>query len=299
MEWLNYHHLLYFWLVAREGSIAAASRELLLTPSTISMQLQALEKSLGKKLFARAGRKLVLTEAGRKAYEYANEIFSLGQSLRDAMQGMASPQSLKTVIGVTDVLSKLIAYRLLEPAFDMSDKLQLTCREGKAASLLAELALNRIDLVLSDSPFSPAIRVRAYNHLLGECGVGVFGTAQLARQFRPGFPQSLRGAPFLLPTENTALRQALDRWFDGQQVQPAVKGEFEDSALINVFGQAGRGLFPAPLIIEREVRRQHDVQLVGRIESARTQFFAISTERTVKHPGVKAICEAARGRLFG
>lgn len=299
MEWLNYHHLLYFWLVAREGSIAAASRELLLTPSTISMQLQALEKSLGRNLFARAGRRLVLTEAGRKAYEYANEIFSLGQALREAMQGIASPQSLKMVIGVTDVLSKLIAYRLLEPAFDMSDTLQLTCREGKAETLLAELALNRVDLVLSDSPFSPAIRIRAYNHLLGECGVGVFGAASLARKFRPGFPQSLRGAPLLLPTQNTALRQTLDRWFDSQQLQPAVKGEFEDSALINVFGQAGRGLFPAPLIIEREVRRQHHVQLVGRIEPARAQFFAISTERTVKHPGVKAICEAARGRLFG
>lgn len=299
MEWLNYHHLLYFWIVAREGSIAAASRQLLLTPSTISMQLQALEKSLGRKLFLRTGRRLVLTDAGRKAYEYAHQIFSLGQAMQDQLQRQRDVQDLKLTVGITDVLSKLIAYRLLEPVFQIGAPVQLTCREGTAKELLADLALNRLELVLSDSPFDPAIRIRAFNHLLGECGLGIFGADSLARKFRRGFPGSLRDAPFLLPTSNTALRQSLDRWFSEESLRPVVQGEFEDSALIQVFGQAGRGLFAAPWIVEHEVRRQYRVRLVGRVESARCRFFAISTERTLKHPGIKAICDAARGRPFG
>lgn len=299
MEWLNYHHLFYFWLVAREGSIVHACKQLLVSQPTVSTQIRTLEKSLGEKLFTRVGRNLVLTDAGRVVYRYADEIFSLGQEIRDALRGQAPRRSLRLVVGVTDVLSKLIACRLLEPAFHLPEPVQVVCREGKAEDLLAELAVHRLDLVLSDTPVTPAIRVRAFNHLLGECGISIFGTAPLAARYRRRFPDSLQDAPLLLPTENTSLRQAVEQWFHANGLRPAVEGEFEDSALLKAFGEAGHGLFPAPTVIEREVQRQYRVRLVGRIESAKTQFYAISTEKKLAHPAVKAISESARGKLFG
>lgn len=299
MEWLNYHHLHYFWVVAREGSILRACEKLLVSQPTVSTQIRSLEKSLGEKLFARVGRNLVLTDAGRTVYRYADEIFSLGQEIPDAIRGKSSLHGLKLVVGVADVLSKLIAYRLLEPALRLSEPVQFICRDGKAEELLADLAVHRLDLVLSDTPVTPTIRVRAFNHLLGECGISIFGTAALARRHRRKFPQSLNGAPMLLPTENTSLRQVIDQWFQSEGIRPAVAAEFEDSALLKVFGEAGLGLFPAPAVIEREVQQQYRVRSVGRIESAKTQFYAISTERKLRHPAVKAISEAARGSLFG
>lgn len=299
MDWLNYHHLLYFWLVAREGSIAAACRQLLVSQPAVSTQIRALETSLGEKLFARVGRGLVLTEAGRVVYRYADEIFSLGQEIRPALQGNSPQRVVRFVVGVTDVLSKLIAYRLLEPALRLPGPISVVCREGKTEQLLAELAVQRLDLVLSDTPVAPTIRVRAFNHVLGECGLSLFGAPKLAAKYRRGFPESLAGAPVLLPTENTSVRQALDQWFSARGIQPAIAGEFEDSALLKVFGENGHGLFPAPTVIEREVTRKYRCRLAGRIEAARIRLYAVSVERRLKHPAVKAICERAREELFG
>jgi LysR family transcriptional activator of nhaA len=266
---------------------------------TVSTQISQLEKSLGEKLFARVGRNLVLTDAGRTAYRYADEIFALGQEIPDAIRGKSSLHELKLAVGVADVLSKLIAYRLLKPALHLSEPVHVVCREGRAEDLLADLALHRLDLVLSDAPVTPAIHVRAFNHLLGECGITVFGTAVLAKRYRRNFPQSLDAAPMLLPTDNTTLRQVMEQWFHAEAIRPAAIAEFEDSALLKVFGQAGLGLFPAPTAIEDEVQRQYRVRIAGRIESAKTQFYAISTERKLRHPAVKAISEAAKDSLFG
>lgn len=299
MEWLNYHHLLYFWVVAKEGTIAAACKELNLAQPTISAQLRVLEDSLGEKLFTRVGRNLALTETGRVVYRYADEIFSLGRDLMDTLKSRPSGRPLRLTVGVADVLPKLVAYRLLEPAFQLPEPVQLVCHEGSPAELLTRLATYELDLVLSDSPIGPDVRVRAFNHLLGECGVSIFGTKDLATKYRRRFPKSLDGAPFIIPTANTALRRALEHWFDSEDIRPSVFGEFEDSALLKVFGQAGVGLFAVPTVIEKEVQRQYSVRVVGRVESVKERFYAISVEKKVKHPAVIAIADEARQKLFG
>ncbi|MEW6296143.1 MAG: transcriptional activator NhaR [Thermodesulfobacteriota bacterium] len=299
MEWLNYHHLLYFWVVAREGSIARACEELYLTQPTISAQLRALERSLGEQLFTRVGRNLVLTEVGRVVFRYADEIFSLGRELTDTLKGRSRGRPVRFLVGVVDVLPKLIAYRLLEPALRLADPIHIVCREDKADRLLADLAVHELDLVLTDAPIGPTIKVRAFNHLLGECGVTIFGTAELAAAYRRDFPRSLNGAPLLLPADNTMSRRSLEQWFAAEDIHPLNAGEFEDSALLNEFGQSGAGLFPGPSAIEPEIQGRYGVQAVGRLESVRERFYAISVERKLKHPAVVAISEAARERLFG
>jgi len=299
MQWLNYHHLLYFWVVAREGTIAAACKELHLAQPTISAQLRSLERSLGEKLFTRVGRNLALTETGRVVYRYADEIFSLGRDLLDTVQGRPTGRPLRFNVGVADVLPKLVAYRLLEPALNLPEQVQLVCHEGSPPELLTRLAVYELDLVLSDSPIGPDVKVRAFNHLLGECGVSIFGTKELVAKYRRRFPKSLDGAPFIVPTANTALRRAMEHWFDSEDIRPAVFGEFEDSALLKVFGQAGVGLFASPTVIEEEVQRQYRVKVVGRLESVRERFYAISVEKKVKHPAVLAIADQARQKLFG
>ncbi len=299
MEWLNYHHLLYFWTMARQGSLARASAELRLAQSTISGQIRALEDSLGEKLFARRGRRLVLTEMGRVVFRYAEEIFSLGRELRDAVKGRPVGRPLSLMVGVADVVPKLVARRLLEPALKLPEPVRLICREDKPERLFAELAVHNLDIVLSDAPIDPSIRIRAFNHLLGECGIVFFGTAKLAAAHRRNFPESLDGAPVILPTENTTLRRSLDQWFAARGIRPRVVGEFEDSALLKVFGQVGMGLFPASSIIADEVQRQYQVRPVGRLDEVRERFYAISVERKLKHPAVIAISEEARQKLFG
>ena len=269
MEWLNYHHLQYFWVVAREGSIVRASDQLHLTQATISGQIRTLEHVLGEKLFNRVGRNLVLTDIGRTVLRYADEIFTLGRELMDTLKGRPTSRPVRLVVGVADVLPKLIAHRLLEPAFKLFEPIRLICREGKHDHLIAQLAVHELDVVLTDSPIGPTVKVRAYNHLLGESGVTFFGVAPLAAKCRRGFPRSLNGAPFLLPTDNTTLRQALDQWFEAEGIRPTIMGEFEDSALLKVFGQRGVGLFVAASVIEAEVRRQYGVQVVGRVENVR------------------------------
>ncbi|MBN2476083.1 MAG: transcriptional activator NhaR [Pirellulales bacterium] len=298
MDWLNYHHLLYFWTVAREGSIARACERLHVAQPTISNQLRKLEKSIGEKLFQRAGRHLVLTETGQLVMRYADEIFSLGQELTDVLQDRPTGTPLRFLVGVADVLPKLIAYRLLEPALRLPEPVQLTCDEGKLDDLLMELAAHRLDIVLSDVPMRPTLNVRAYSHRLGECSVSVFGTARLARKLQPGFPGSLDGAPFLMPLGNTALRRALEHWFDSQHIRPQVVAEFEDSALLNVFGQAGVGVFTAPSAIDKETCRQYGVRPIGELPGVRERYYAISIERKLKHPAVLAISQTAREALF-
>lgn len=299
MEWLNYHHLLYFWVVAREGSVSHAGKELHLSQPTISAQIRALEESLGEKLFTRTGRSLVLTDMGSVVFRYADEIFSTGQELMDTLKGRPTGRPMRLVVGVADVLPKLITYRLLEPALKLPEPIRVVCREDKPDRLLAELATHELDLVLTDAPIGPTVKVQVFNHLLGECGVTIFGRAKLAAAYRRGFPQSLNGAPFLLPADNTTLRRSFEQWFEIEGIRPMIAGEFEDSALLKVFGQAGVGLFAAPSVIEAEVRRQYGVQVVGRTDALRERFYAISVERKLKHPAVVAISEAAQRKLFG
>jgi len=298
MEWLNYHHLLYFWTVARHGSVSAASDELRLAQPTVSGQLRMLEDALGEKLFHRVGRRMVLTDMGRTAFRYADEIFTLGRELIDVVKGRPTGRPVRLVVGVADAVSKLIAYRLLQPALQLPEPVRIVCREDRPERLLAELSVHGLDLVLSDAPVGPAIKVRAFNHLLGECGVGFFAAPGLAKRLAGRFPGSLHGAPMLLPTETTALRRALDQWFDAQGIRPQVVSEFEDSALLKVFGQQGLGVFPAPSAIDAEVRRQYGVRLVGTTTAVRERFYAISVERRLKNPAVVAICDAARETLF-
>jgi len=298
MDWLNYHHLLYFWVVAREGSIARACESLHLSQPTISNQLRKLERAVGGKVFERAGRGLSLTETGRLLFRYAEEIFSLGRELQDAVRGRPTGQPLRFAVGVADVLPKLIVFRLLRPAFQLSDTIHTVCSEGSFEELLERLAGHELDLVLSDSPIPSGTRVRAYNHLLGSCGVAFFGTKSLARRLRKDFPSSLDNAPLLLPTRANTLRRALDQFFDENNLRPRVIGEFQDSALLKVFGQEGLGVFPAPEAIRNEVERQYDVEYVGTIDKIRETFFAISAERRLKHPAVVAISDIARKQLF-
>jgi len=298
MDWINYHHLLYFWLVARKGSVVAASRELRLAEPTVSGQVKALERSLGEKLFQRVGRRLEMTDTGRLVFRYAEEIFSLGRELTDTLKGRPSGRPLHFRVGIADVLPKRIAHRLLEPALRLPEPIALVCFEDKPDRLLAGLSLHELDLVLSDSPAAPGASVRAFSHLLGECGVIVFGTARLAARYRRNFPRSLDGAPFLFPTDNTTLRRSLDQWFNSEGIRPRVAGQFQDSALLKAFGETGLGVFAAPSVTEAEVRQQHRVQAIGRLGSVRERFYAISVERRIRHPAVAAIIEAARVKLF-
>jgi LysR family transcriptional activator of nhaA len=294
MDWLNYHHLLYFWTVAREGTIARACEKLLLAQPTISAQLKSLEKSLGHKLFRRSGRNLELTEMGQMVYRYADQIFTLGRELKETVHGQHGGLPLRLLVGVADVLPKLVAFELIRPALLLSDEMQIVCRENSPDHLLGELATHELDVVLSDAPAPPTVKVRAYNHLLGESPVSVFGTPQLVAKYRQGFPGSLTGAPLLLPSGNTVVRRAFELWLVKTGIRPRIVGEFDDTALMKVFGQAGTGLFIGPAVIEDEIKRQFEVQVLGRLPEVREQFYAISVERRLKHPAVVAICEAAR-----
>lgn len=299
MAWLNYHHLRYFWTVARLGSIARATEELHLTQPAISAQLRTLERALGERLFARSGRNLVLTDVGRLVYRYADEIFTLGRELQQTLAGHPGGQLVRFTVGVADAMPKLLAYKLLEPALNGRSPTRLILREDTPERLLADLAVHVVDLVLSDAPVAPTVKVRAFSHLLGECGVTVFGTPRLAAAHRRRFPGSLDGAPFLLPTENTVLRRSLDQWFEAEDIRPKVVAEIEDSAVLKVFGQNGAGLMVAPSVVDAEVRRQYGVRVVGRIDAIRERFYAISVERRITHPAVLEITRAARRDLFG
>jgi LysR family transcriptional activator of nhaA len=296
---LNYHHLFYFWTVVREGGVTAASRKLRLAQPTVSGQLRALQDDLGVALFHRRGGKLVLTETGQNVFRYCEEIFTLGQELQASLRGRAPARYPRLVVGLADVIPKLIAERLLEPALRLPEEIQLVCQEGRAERLLADLSAQALDVVLTDAPAGPESAIKAYSHLLGESALSIFAPAKLAARLRKGFPRSLNGAPILLPTRDTGSRRALDRFFEEERILPRVRGEFQDTALLTAFGREGLGAFPAPTVIEDEVRRQYKVEVVGRLEEVRERYFAITVDRRLRHPAVKAISETARADLFG
>jgi LysR family transcriptional activator of nhaA len=299
MEWLNYHHLLYFWTVVRMGSVAAASEELRLAPPTISVQIRRLEEQLGEKLLRRSGRRLLPTEMGQAVFRYADEIFSLGKELLDMVRGRPTERPMKLIVGVVDVMPKHIAHWLIDPALRLGERVRIVCREATPEQLLAQLSVQYLDVVLSDAPIAPGVNVRAYNHLLGETGLSFLGDATLTRKFRRRFPKSLHGAPLLLQATNTAVRRAIDQWLDGVGIRPDIVGEFEDSELLWEFGAAGEGIFPVPTILEKHLTRLHGVKVLGRTDAVRNRFYAISVERRLKHPAVVAICETARRQLSG
>ena len=297
MNWLNYHHLHYFWVVAHEGSIAAATRKLHLTQPTISAQLRQLEDSLGEKLFEKSGRGLMLTQAGRLALRYADEIFALGRELHDTLRDRPTGKPVRVTIGVADVVPKLIAYRVLRAAFDAGSEIEMVCREAPSQELLRLLGQHEVDLVLTDAPASAA-PLRAYNHLLGESGTTFFAAPSLATSARKQFPRSLDGAPLLLPGEGTQLRRALESWLDANGLVPRRVGAFDDLALMTDFGRAGVGIFPAPSVIEHEIESQYNVRIVGRLPDVKERFYAVGTERKIKNPIVGAITNVARRAVF-
>ena len=298
MEWLNYHHLLYFWSVAKHGTIAKACEELRLTQPTISAQIRVLEDTLGEKLFVRSGRYLVLTEMGRVVFKYAEDIFSLGQDLLNTVKGRGSGKPMRLVVGIADAVPKLLASQLLKSAFRLAHATHIVCWEDKLDRLLGDLAIHGLDLVIADTPAPPNIKVQAYNHLMGESGVTLFAPAKLAVRYRRNFPRSLESAPLLLPTSNAMLRRLLDDWFVRKDIHPNIVGEFEDSATLKAFGQEGHGLFPGSSVMEKEICRQYQVQVVSRVDSVKQRFYAITVERRLKHPAVLAIFEGARQNLL-
>jgi LysR family transcriptional regulator, transcriptional activator of nhaA len=298
MDWMNYHHLLYFWMVAREGTIQRAADKLHIGQPAISTQLRSLEESFGQKLFQKSGRNLQLTDTGKTVFRYADEIFSLGRELMDTLKGHPAGKPVRFTVGVVDVMPKLMARRLLEPALQLSENLQLVCVEDSLEELLSELMLHNVDIVLSDVPVTAAVKVRAYNHLLGDSTVGLFAQKEIARKYKKGFPASLNGAPFLLPRRTSAVRRAIDTWLEKADLHPRIRAEFDDTALMKAFGQTGEGMFPGAMAISDEICRQHEVELIGELAGVREQFFAISAERKIKHPAVLAIASTARTGIF-
>jgi len=295
---INFKHLHYFLEVAKTGSIARASEKLHLTPQTISGQLSLLEAYLGESLFSRTGRNLILTETGRLVLSYAEEIFSLGGELEEMLRNLPEGRPRVFKVGVADVVPKSIAYRLLAPALDLPEAVRIICREGSVESLLAELALHKVDLVIADGPIPSSVNVRGFNHPLGDCGISFFATADLAHKLKKDFPHNLNNTPLLLPGEMTIVRNHLIEWLDNQHIYPRIVGEFDDSALMKTFGQTGTGVFIAPTPIAEEVKKQYGVVIIGETNEVREQFYAISVERKISHPAVAAITETAREWLF-
>jgi LysR family transcriptional activator of nhaA len=290
----NFRHLYYFWVVAKEGSITRAAERMGLAVQTVSTQLTLLEQSVGKSLFTQQGRRLVLTEAGRIALNFADQIFLLGEQMQEALDHAESARALLTV-GISDSLPKLTAYRLLEAATELSTpQVRLVCYEDQFEALLAELALHKLDVVLTDREMISGTTLRVFSHLLAESETMVVGTEALAARYAEGFPGNLNGAPFLLPTRNNALRGRIDEWFELHNVRPDVVGEFEDNALLNTFGRRGLGLYFAPAALAQDLADQFGAVLVGPVPQVREQFYAISNERKIKHPAVEAILSAGR-----
>jgi LysR family transcriptional activator of nhaA len=298
MEWLNYHHLLYFWLVAREGSLVRACEELRLSPSTVSKQIHQLEDLLGHRLFRREGRGLALTESGRVTYRYAEEIFGLGRELMDTLRDRPVGRPLVVTAGVADGVPKLLAQRVLQQVLALPEPVRLVCREDRPERLMVDLASHELDLVLSDAPAPPLVRVKAYSHLLGESDISFFAKPRLASTLRKGFPGSLEGVPMLLPTGHSHLRRVLEQWFDSRELRPTVIGEFEDSALMKVFGGQGLGVFPSLTVLAPQVEEMHQVRRFGRVAEVKDRLYAVTVERRIKHPAVAALIEAARQRVF-
>lgn len=297
---MNFKHLHYFWVAAKSGGILRAGEQLHTTPQTLSGQIKLLEERLGRALFRKSGRNLELTEAGRVALGYADQIFTLGAELEDALQrDLDAAQVLDFKVGVADSVAKSVAYRLLEPALALDVPVRLICQEGKFPELLSQLALNKLDLVLADEPMGKKLSVRAFNHPLGKSGTSFFCAASLKIQLQGAFPQCLHQAPMLIPGAQASVRPQLEAWLTRHQLQPRIVGEFDDGALMSAFGREGRGVFMAPSALEADTLTQYGVELLGRSDELCEEFFAVSVERRITHPCVVAITDSARGQLFG
>ena len=298
MASLNYKHLRYFWMVAKTGSIAKAAAQLHLTPQSISGQLTEFADTLGVELFRRVGRNLELTETGRRVARYAEDIFVTGDELLELVRDQGFTKTMSFRVGCADSVSKLIACQLVEPALKLREPVRLICREGRLDSLVADLAVHRLDLVIADRPIPPQFSVRAYSHMLGESGMSAFATASLAAALEGAFPGCLHEAPMLLPGEDFAIHQRLLRWLEHHDVHPLVVGEFDDSAMMKTFGQSGAGVFFAPTVIASQVCRQYGVQVLGQVDTVVEQVYAITTERRMSHPATVAVSTLARDKLF-
>lgn len=293
---LNYKHLNYFRMVAKTGAINRAAEKLHLTPQTLSGQISVFEARLGVALFRRSGRRLELTDAGRTALTYADEIFQVGAELEEALQNRSATRAHPFRVGIADVVPKAIAYQLLAPALTLAEPVRLVCREDRLEKLAAELAIHRLDMVLADRPLPSSMDIKGYSHPLGDCGIAFLAAPAVAAGLTPDFPANLDAAPLLIPGEDSALRIPLLRWLERLEIQPVIVGEFDDSALMSAFGQAGAGVFPVPLTTASEAMRQHEVVELGQTLDIRERFFAISVERRLSHPAVLAVSEAARRR---
>lgn len=298
MNWLNYHHLLYFWTVVREGSVSKAAEKLRLSQPTVSAQVRMLETELAQKLFVKKGRTQLLTDVGRTVYRYADEIFGIGRELLETLEGRAPGRAMQLTVGIANAVPKLVVYRLLRPAIETHQPARLVCREDNAEQLIAQLGTYLLDVVIANAPAPAYLPIRVFNHLLGESDIAFFAPAPLSARIKRRFPNSLRDAPMVLPTTNSPLRRGLEEWFDAHEIAPRIVGEFEDSALMSVFGQAAGCAFPAPSAIADDVSRFYGVRMVGRIESVRERYYVISAERRLKHPGVLALTSAARDQVF-
>ena len=296
---LNFKHLRYFWMVAKTGSIARAAAQLHLTPQSISGQLSEFSSALGVELFHRTGRNLELSDAGRRILSYAESIFSTSDELLNALRDESAKRVLPFHVGIADNVSKSVAYRLVEPALALAEPVRLICREGRLASLLADLAIHRLDMIIADRVMPTSLNVRGYSHLLGESGLTVFGARKLVDGLSGEFPENLDKAPLLLPGEDVAIRPRLIQWLEANNLHPRIVGEFDDSALIKAFGQAGAGLFVAPTAIADHVCEQYKVVVVGRIDGVIEHLYAITTERQITHPAIAAISKTAREDIFG
>lgn len=294
---INFKHLHYFWVVAKQGGIMRASENLHITPQTISGQIRLLEEQLGKPLFEKVGRNLEITDAGRMALSYADDIFSLGYELEETVKNTSKDRSQILRVGVADVIPKSIAYRLLEPALNLSEPIRFVCKENSLDALLGELALHKLDIIIADGPIPQRLGVKGYNHPLGECGISFLAAPKLTRTLTNEFPANLTGAPFLMPSELSLVQAQLLQWLDRQHILPRIVGEFDDSALMKAFGQAGAGVFVVPTPIADEVASQYNVEILGKTDEIREQFFAITTERRLTNPALIAINQTARDWL--
>jgi LysR family transcriptional activator of nhaA len=299
MEWLNYHHLLYFWTVAREGGLAPAGKVLRLSQSAISGQIHRLEESLGQPLFERRGRKLEMTETGRVVYRYADQIFGLGREMLDVVRARPVDRPLRLVVGISDVVPKLLVRQLLSPAFQQERRIALVCHEDRFERLIGSLANHVLDVVIADAPVPPDNDLKLFNHVLGESTVSLVAPASLASTLRKSFPANLHGAPLMLPLSGSTLRRNLDAWLEREGLVPEIVAEAEDSALLKAFAADGMGAMFVPTVIAKTVARRYDVVDVAEVAAVQERFWAITAERRLVHPAVVAMRNAARTELFG
>ena len=298
MDWLNYHHLRYFWTVARKGGVRKAAEELHVSQPSISAQLRLLEESFGEKLFQRSGRNLTLTDAGRLVLSYADEIFATGRELMSAVKHGPGKRPLRLDVGLTDAFPKLIAFEIFQGAFRSTDPVHIVCREGEIGPLVNRLQAHRLDIVLADEPASSSLKAKTFNHKLGRSGLTFCAVPAVAAKLRRNFPKSLNGAPALLPTENMGMRAGLETWFDARGIRPRLVGEFEDSALMEVCASGGRGFTAVHTVVDRIALKRYGLKVIARVAECGSDFYAITTERRVKHPGAVAITEHAYSELF-